>query len=110
MALLPVRVAPLGSKESWSLFGEVQLFPQQKKPRLADDSTSAVITTARRMSEENSDFFCRDFEKDHLLTVRTAFQGNRFIYCKSMALVPFNDTLAIFPQHLTFITARLPQS
>ena len=107
---MSVRVAPLGSRENWSLFWEVQLFPQQKKPRLVDDSTSAVITTARRISAENSDFVWREFAKVHLLTVRTAFQGNLFMYCKSIALVPFNDTLATFPYHLTFTTARLPES
>ena len=107
---MSVRVAPLGSRENWSLFWEVQLFPQQKKPRLVDDSTSPVITTARRISAENFDFVWRDFAEMHLLKVRTTFQENIFIFCKSIALVPFNDTLATFPHHLTFITARLPES
>ena len=107
---MSARVAPLGSRENCSLLWEVQLSPQRKKPRLVDESTSPVITTARRISGENFDFVWRDFKEMRLLKVRTMVQENIFIFCKSIALVPFNDTLATFPNHLTFITARLPES
>ena len=105
-----VRVASLGSEENWSLFWEVELFPQQKKPCLVDDSTSPVIATARKISAENFGFVTRDFAELHLLKVPTTVQANIFISCKSIALVPFNDALATSPHHLTFITARLPES
>ena len=105
-----VRVASLGSEENWSLFCEVGLFSQQKKPCLVDDSTSPVIATARKISAENLGFVSRDFTEMHLLKVPTTVQDNIFISCKSIALVPFNDALATSPHHLTFITARLPES
>ena len=105
-----VRVASLGSEENWSLFWEVELFSQQKKPCLVDDSTSPVIATARKISAENFGFVTRDLAELHLLKVPTTVQANIFISCKSIALVPFNDALTTFPHHLTFITARLPES